>query len=81
MLNWIICRIVIHCVRKVAVHLQMVLDVMSASVYKGLNFETSILTTKYTYRTLSAQRLSERTVYRGLTAYVGCLAMSLIFLC
>jgi hypothetical protein len=45
--------VVIRCVRKVAVHLQKVLKVMSTSVYTGIN--------KSTYRSLSVQRLSERT--------------------
>jgi len=82
----------IQYVRKVAVHLHKVLEVMSTSVYTGLNpFNfipkcflqiclwdeyseisgtqqqhistiTSILTAICTYRSLSAQRLSERTV-------------------
>jgi hypothetical protein len=46
------------CVRKVAVHLQKVLEVMSTSVYTGLN------------RSLSAQRLSERTVFAYTCIYL-----------
>jgi hypothetical protein len=38
-------------VRKVAVHLQMMLEVITTSVYTGLN--------PFAYRNLNAQRLSE----------------------
>jgi hypothetical protein len=44
----------IQCVRKVAVHLQNVLEVMSTSVDTGLN--------PFNFIRLSAQRFSERTV-------------------
>jgi hypothetical protein len=47
------------CVRKYAVHFYKVLEVMSTSV--DTNTSTN---TKSTYRSLSAQRLSEHTVFR-----------------
>jgi hypothetical protein len=82
---------ILHWFRKVAVHLQKVLEVVSTSVYAGLNtlncickhfprisywdvsYEPSYcsfllikrawaITTKPTYRSLSAQRLSDSTV-------------------
>jgi hypothetical protein len=42
------------CVRKVAFHLQKVLEVMSRSLYTGLH--------PFNFISLNAQRLSERTV-------------------
>jgi hypothetical protein len=95
-LAWILLLylFVIQCFRKVALHLQMVLEVIERTImskncikqlhnlpvlhFKQLNTmkqqhtstETSILTTKSTYRSLRAQRLFERTVHKILAFYV-----------